>query len=295
MSFKMFFSYVIVFIVGMFVSTLFDFGEQSSNYSIDPLELSQQSDHHNNDQAVTSNESYIDSLQKMIAEYQAKLSSLEEDNQSLINDLIDSEGKLLATATKPTISKRINAMSDEEIYEKIGEVFKERYLENVDNPKAFAQRLTDIALSDEDEQSISENGIANSEVRISISQFPGYQEMTSDQLVVSQYRRLYVNMISSLPVPNGLIKWKSLTDEKVIMFRGLSFHSKNDSQYVWGIPKSEDGWQPGVYQVSIYQINNELTLLASKTYTVSEVIDEGPEQTPDVPQHDGPPIKMQRQ
>ena len=186
-------------------------------------------------------------------------------------------------------------MSDEEIYEKVGQVFKQRYLENVDNPRAFAQRLTDIALTDEDEQSVSENGTANSEVQISISQFPGYQEMTSDQVVVSQYRRLYVNMISSLPVPNGLIKWKNLSEDKVIMFRGLSFHSKNESQYVWGVPKSDDGWQPGLYQVSVYQINNELTLLATKTYTVSEVIDEGPEEVPEVPHADGPPLKMQRQ
>jgi len=75
----------------------------------------------------------------------------------------------------------------------------------------------------------------------------------------------------------------------------LSFHSRNDSQYVWGLPKNDEGWQPGQYQVSVYQINNELTLLATKVYSVTEVIDEGPEPVPDVPVVDGPPLIMQRQ
>ena len=288
----MFFSYLLVFFLGWFAST---FTHLDNN-----LPAPQFADNDiSSDQPVINSapqdDSYIDSLHKMISEYQNKLSILEDDNKSLISDLLDSEGKLSLMATKPTILKKINNMSDEEIYEKVSEVFNEKYLENVDNPKAFASRLTDIALTDEDEESVNAEGTANSEVQISISQFPGYQEMISNQVVVSQYRRLYVNMISSLPVPNGLIKWKNLSEDKVIMFRGLSFHSRNDSQYVWGLPKNDEGWQPGQYQVSVYQINNELTLLATKVYSVTEVIDEGPESVPDVPVVDGPPLIMQRQ
>lgn len=292
MSAKMIFSYIFVFIVGIIVSNLIGNNQMPV---VSPMPEVRLISEENTVATSTDDNSYVDSLHQLIDEYQQKLSALEDNNKALINDLLDTEGKLTLLAAKPTIDKKINNMSDEEIYEKVGQVFKERYLENVDNPKAFASRLSEIALSDEDEESIAENGIANSEVRISISQFPGYQEMISDQVVVSQYRRLYVNMISSLPVPNALIKWKNLSEDKVIMFRGLSFHSKNESQYVWGVPKDSNGWQPGQYQVSVYQINNELTLLASKVYSVSEVIDEGPEPVPDVPQVDGPPLKIQRQ
>jgi len=294
MSVKMLLSYIFVFISGIVLSTLINFGTEPEVTIIESNRGLDQSA----DTGKTNNQpenSYIESLHQLIAEYQAKLADLEDDNKSLFNDLLDSEGKLSAVVSKPTISKKIASMSDDDIYEKIGQVFKESYLENVDNPKAFAQRLTDIALTDEDEKSTNESGVANSEVRISISQNPGYQEMTSDQVVVSQYRRLYVNMTSSLPVPNGLIKWKNLSEDKIIMFRGLTFHSNNDSQYVWVRPKSDDGWQRGLYQVSVYQINNELTLLATKNYTVSEVIDEGPEEVPEVPHVDGPPLKLQRQ
>ena len=42
-------------------------------------------------------------------------------------------------------------------------------------------------------------------------------------------------------------------------------------------------------------MNNELTLLATKNYTVNEVIDEGAEEHPEVPEVDGPPLKIQRQ
>jgi len=288
----MFFSYLLVFFLGWFASTITHYENNLSSPQLANNDVSL-------DQPVINNtpqdDSYIDSLHKMISDYQNKLSILEDDNKSLISDLLDSEGKLSLMATKPTILKKINNMSDEDVYEKIGEVVRESYLENVDNPKAFASRLTDIALTDEDEESVSSDGTANSEVQISISQFPGYQEMSSNQVVVSQYRRLYVNMISSLPVPNGLIKWKNLSEDKVLMFRGLSFQSRNDSQFVWGLPKDSNGWKPGQYQVSVYQINNELTLLATKVYSVTEVIDEGPEPVPDIPVVDGPPIKMQRQ
>lgn len=290
----MFLSYLVVFIVGLSIPLVLNLGKDDVRQN---TTQNSQVDLNSNSDSIAdhSDRSYIDSLQKLIAEYENKLSSLEEDNQALLNDLLDSEGKVSALTAKPTISKKIQQMSDEEIYEKVGEVFKERYLKNIDNPKQFAQRLADVALSDDDEKTASEDGTANSEVRISVSRFPGYQEMTSDQVVASKNRRLYVNMISSLPVPNALIKWKNMTEDKVIMFRGLAFHSQNESQYVWGVPKDEDGWKPGVYQVSVFQINNELQLLATKTYSITEVIDEGPEPVPDVPQHDGPPKTILRQ
>jgi len=294
MSSKMYISYAIVFLVGMAVSVFLN--TFSDNHDLKTTEIT-------GDVEVSGellkesadNNSYINSLHKLIAEYQDKLSILEDDNQQLIKDLLDSEKQRLLLAQKPTISKKIAAMSDEEVYENLSKAFRQRYLENIDNPKLAAQRLTDIALTDEDEKKVTEEGLANNEVRISISHLPEYVEMTTDQVVASKYRRLYVNMVSSLPVPSALVKWKDLSNDKIIMLKGITFISRNESQHLWGRPKSGDGWEPGRYQVSVYQINNELTLLATKVYTVTEVIDEGPEPAPEVPLYDGPPLKTPRQ
>lgn len=289
MSFKMLLSYFLVFILGGFVS--FFIGNNETSVTLDRNDSTI-----SNIQGATSidqnNISYIDSLQRLIAEYKNKLSSLEDSNKELLSELLNSDAKLLHMASKSTVSNKIRNMSDEEVLDKVGHFFKERYLTNVSDYKSFASRLTDIALTDE--SSASSEATANIDVRISVSMFPGYEEMSGDQVVVSKFRRLYVNMISSYPVPNALIKWKNLSKDKMLLLSGLTFHSNNDSQFVW-IKPDDGGWSPGNYQVNIYQINNELSLLASKTYTVTEVLDEGLEPQPEVPSVDGPPLKILRQ
>lgn len=263
---KVLFSYFIIFILGWGGAILFS-DKQPQKVSIEHI---QTEDNLSTSNSNDSDSSSLELLSQLVDEYKSKLSDLQNENLELLDSLRLSNNQLSSVVDKAMISKKISSMSESDVKSKLETLFKPEHLNNIEDPKAFAEKLTDIAL--ENESSENETLL---DVRISVSGDSGYIESDSSPLKVSQYRRLYANILSSQAIGQALVKWKDLSNDELIYFKGLSFGKADNLQHVWTIPKG--GWKPGSYSVSLYSIEQNLTLIAVKQFNISDVYDDGPE------------------
>ena len=214
-------------------------------------------------------------LNKLLLEYEEKIAFLLNENESLSGKYLLSNTQLQALASKPDIEKKINNMSDSDIRKKLNLILDEDHISDIQDTRAFAGRLAEVAMESTDENSGSSEN-TNIDVRISISSEIGYHEMPTSDVVASKYKRLYANILSAEALDYVLVKWKNVSTDELLFYKGVSFNPVIDDQFIW--TKPENGWERGVYQINIYKIDDELQLLANKRFTVSDVIDEGPEE-----------------
>lgn len=221
----------------------------------------------------------ISSLRLLIQDYEEKINSLITENSGLSEKLLADE-KLLALASKTDINRQIDMMSDTSIRKKINLVIDDDQLENISDTNKFAKRMAEVALEGSDENS-GETDRTNVDVRINISHELGYQEMPTNQIVARKYKRLYANILTSPLLDYILVRWKNLSTNETLVYKGIGLNQNFDYQYVWA--KAKDGWEVGDYQINIYKISDNLELLASKQYQIIESIDDGPEVFSDEP------------
>jgi len=281
---KVLFSYFSVFILGL-VAAMFFSGEQIREIPIKDILTDAKVSRLGANNGFDSG--YLDSLNQLVSEYKLKLSELEDENSELLESLRLSNSQLASVVDKAVIAKKISSMTDADVKSKLEKLFKSDHLKDIENPKAFAEKLTDIALEDKS----NENEHQEFDVRISVSGNSGYIESNDSPLKVSQHRRLYANILSSQAIGQALVKWKDLSNDELIYFKGLTFGRADNLQYVWTIPNG--GWKPGKYSVSLYSIDQNLSLISIKYFTIMEVYDEGPEPPYDTSQEGSVKMKAQ--
>ena len=264
-------SYFIVFLLGGVGSYLFlDDGEivekQATAYikSNNPVIVESEPD-----------KSRLNSLQRIIDEFKDQLASLEEENNSLLESLRLSNSKLTSVLDKDLITKKINTMSEDDLRSKLKSVVRDEHLEGIEDAKAFAHRLAEVVAEDEIDTDIDENQTVNTDVKVSVSRDYYYIDAINPDLVASKSRRLYANIYSTQPLGDAFVKWKNITTDELISIRSLNIGNAENRQYVWTIPKG--GWTTGVYSVTLYSIDESLKPLAINRFTITNVVDEGPE------------------
>lgn len=276
--FKQISIYSFIFILGVLISYLL-FGNNNSNKPMHQPDVmdNQISDSRNNQ----GEESADDYLAALLVQYEKTIASLQNQNDSLLKQTSFSENQFIAMSSKPTIERKINSMSDSAVLKKLGLIFSDEQMENIQNPKDFARRLTEVALEESTDNQSGSTENTNVDVRISISHSIGYQEAADELLVASKFKRLYANILSSEIMEAVLVKWKNLSTGELLFYKGISLNQLDGPQFIWAKPKN--GWETDTYQINMYKIGAELQLLASKQFTISNVIDDGPEQVSDEP------------
>jgi len=268
-------TYVFIFLLGGFVFKITNdaFFENSDEKKTRPESVAELN---NEPFKITDNPDDDDYLNKLLIEYEKKIESLLDENETLVGKYLSSNTQLQALTTKPSIEKKIKNMSDSDLRNKINLVIDDSQFSDIHDTKAFASRLAEVAMESPDDKSGSTDS-TNIDVRISISRTIGYQEMTTSGVVASKYRRLYANILSSEVLDYVLVKWKNVSTDEFLFYKGLTFNPNSDSQFIWTKPR--DGWETGVYQINIYKIDDKMELLAEKRFTITDVFEDGSEET----------------
>ncbi|MCW9013588.1 MAG: hypothetical protein OQL06_07375 [Gammaproteobacteria bacterium] len=210
-----------------------------------------------------------------LAESDSTIKYLQEMNESLSSLLSGKKNEIAALLAKPSLHEKINSMSDEELLEKLLLMFKEDDLAGIENKKQMALRLTEIALGDEEIDTSMVTGT------VAVTTIPEHVDYASEFLNIKQYDTLYAHLSTSDKLEKTLVKWTNLSTGKIMLFKKMAFVPEELQKYVSMRPKG--GWVEGDYQVSLYNINQGLTVLASTTYTVQTVQESEPPARPDGP------------
>jgi len=221
---------------------------------------------------------YLSALEKLLLEYEDKLSSLQDVNKLLQAKLSLTDSKKTLISVVPSFRKKIQHMSENEVKEELYTLFRHKHqLKNVDSYKDFALNFVDLALKEDKLPENIEDGNHLIDVRISISKNSVYIDVSEDNFQASKYHKLYANISASPALKNVMLKWKNLTTGELLKYQVIGTAAENDILYVWARPSS--GWEVGTYQVSLHKLDNAMTLISQRLYRINSVIDEGPEPT----------------
>lgn len=167
-------------------------------------------------------------------------------------------------STTESLIKAIELASDHEISEFIHAkgILDKDVLDAISNKQSAAKRLLDIALHKEDEGS----SLLVTQVSFT-DEFLHEQYFLFKESFYAEDRNIYaVFETQAETTEKVLVKWMRKEDGKVLLFKNMPIDIGEETNYI--NISARNGWQPGAYQVSIYNTRDELKLLASGEYRV---------------------------
>lgn len=137
-------------------------------------------------------------------------------------------------------------------------------LDSVWDQRAFVKRLTDVALND-----ILVSPEEPAEPLLGPVTFSGNPGFDGPRERFSQAELVVFAEFDSISFdrPEVLVKWFRIGDGRVFLFEQMPIRP-NQGNHVW--LKNENGMEPGLYQVDIYEVSQEMPLLSSGQYQVHE-------------------------
>lgn len=221
-------------------------------------------------------DSYLSALEQLLNDYEDEISSLKDFNQGLLSKTALVDNQKMMSSLLPSLRDKIKYMSKEDVKDKLTKVFPhEHQLENIKDYKGFATRLADVAMQ---EDAIPENlndADFVQDITIFFYRNNGYIDSSSDSFPMSKFHKLYANITADPPLTKFMSKWKNLRTGELIKYQAHGVKGGHALDYTSAIPPA--GWQKGKYQVSIYSLDDSLTMLAQKTYTITSIVDDGKE------------------
>lgn len=267
------FSYLLVFCLGWFLFPLIN--TQDTQTEFNKLKFNETTN-----SIIISNDipdqSYLKNLQNLLSEYESKIENLVDSNNLLQSKLSLLDNQKTVMSFLPSFRKKIENMSEKDVKDSLYKLFKkEEQLSKVNDHKAFAMRFVDLAVEeDELPENLNERNVIQ-DVRISISRSTDSLDFSTENFHVSKFYKLYGVILADPPLKDLVLKWKNLNTGEIIKYQVISFSVTGDIQYVWARPNA--GWDVGVYQISLHELNDDMSIIARKLYRISSVVDEGPE------------------
>jgi hypothetical protein len=139
-------------------------------------------------------------------------------------------------------------------------------LKNSADPKAFAQRLAQLAM-----EGLLHTGPEPTQAASVI--FTDGLVPPVDGEVPAGVRKIIGDgpVLASFPMGSYendevFVKWTRVDDPKIMLFNHYPIRPEQDFNYVWLRPK--EGWEPGEYQVNFYSADDTMTPLAEGRYVI---------------------------
>jgi hypothetical protein len=198
-----------------------------------------------------------------------KISELESQNLKLSRQIEQMDLPISSDVTVPELMDRVDLLPADLIYQQLGRIFDEEYLDSIEDPHEFAKQLIDVAIS---EGGISDrDGLtadADVAVEFSFSPVPGMREFSTLD-VVKQHDRVFVHFNTSATYPSLIVRWQHLETGEILQFSPLELLG-NQEKYISLQPRS--GWKRGDYEVSVFDLSAENQLVGTGTYWLNDVV-----------------------
>lgn len=142
-------------------------------------------------------------------------------------------------------------------------------LTQIDDKRAFAKRLLEVALEDQ-EPPEEEDGPLSFDIQFSRSPMYGKQ-MISQDIAVSKFEPLFAHIVTADDLGEVILKWQDVGSGEILTFKKV--HIGPGSQtYLSAVPM--DGWQESVYRVSLNSMDASVDLMGASAYSIAEVYGE---------------------
>lgn len=212
-------------------------------------------------------------LRKALLRARAQISNLESRNKALAEQ-VDLLGIPLADdLTYDELLLRVDRLPPDLVRELLMQVFDDAYVENLDNPNAFARDMIDIALQEDLSEDLEEE-FEPVGISFSLSPIRGLRSFTSLN-EVEQYDRIFTHFIAAQSYPNMIVRWQHRESGEIVQFGPLQL-SDNQGQYLSLQPQA--GWREGVYQVSVFDLDSDRRLVGTSSFRLETIIEQDAEQ-----------------
>lgn len=171
-----------------------------------------------------------------------------------------------STSKRKALRDKISKLSEESIREKLLYAFSKEGVDEIKDMHKFANRLTDVALGNEEDHSDS----YTAQIHFTTSPIPDSGYFASNT-AVGQFDIVFAHIQATGPLGKVVVKWINQTTGEVLLLSNRTLNSAGFPQYVQLTPAN--GWIPAAYQVSIYSMDDKMTPYGSGNYTISNVVE----------------------
>jgi hypothetical protein len=199
------------------------------------------------------------------------ISQLESDNAALSYQIKKFGFSLNSDSTESDLLSRIDRLPETLINQQLEMLFDNKYLEGIDDKKAFAKKIIEIALAEVEDDTIDIDTDENTYIEIifSLSPVTGIRRFyTISELEV--YDTIFAHFTTATVYPNLIARWEHAGTGEILRMGPLTLQ---DSQNGYLSLKPKSGWKPGYYRVSLFDIDNNQKVVGSSRYLVDNVID----------------------
>lgn len=190
----------------------------------------------------------------------AYLLRVNQELLSKLNNINQSKKNLLK------IEKMIDELPKDYLSEQLKKKLKIPSLENIDNIHDFSKNLFNKAVEDN-----NYDDLENIDIQFSFSPILGKQQFAGTTKAATNDKIFAYIGTDSKKTRNVIVKWKKTKGNELINFRYFAVSANSSYNYIAASPLK--GWATGSYRVSVYDIDNQLTPLASKTYSISDIVE----------------------
>ena len=212
-------------------------------------------------------------LKKELTLAKSEIKDLENLNARLAEQIEHMELPISPSVDYPELVNKIDNLPLPLINEQVGKLFDNYALQQVNDTRAFAKRLLEVTLTDQEENSIE------MDITFSTSTQAGVRPL-SDRASVAKFESIFGHIRTSSQLnENVVVKWQNLGTGEILALTNQSLNANGREQYIWARPKK--GWQAGSYKASIYSMDDHVTPLGSGIFTIVTVIDNQAERNSD--------------
>jgi hypothetical protein len=168
------------------------------------------------------------------------------------------------------LKERIDHLPEIFINKQLEQVFDENYLDSVNDRRALAKKLVDVALADGNPMSSDMENMesANIEIEFSLSPIPGLRQF-GNSVEIDQHDKIFAHFISSADHTNLMVRWLHRDTGEILIFSPLKLY-QDQGKYISLTPRN--GWQPGSYMIGLFDLNNNQKLVTSRAYTIDNIL-----------------------
>ena len=192
------------------------------------------------------------------------ISSLQKMNENLETQIEQLNLPISSSMTYPDLVDKIDKLPISFINNQLGYLFDKETINQLEDSRAFSKRLLEVALEESDDNNQSDMAT------IAFSKSPAYGiRMIEQNIEVNAGDSIFAHILPNETLEEFIVKWQYQNTGEILLFKKQTILPNKDNQYVWLRPKK--GWQPGVYTVSIYSMDDSVSPIAVNSYNIVSV------------------------
>jgi hypothetical protein len=210
----------------------------------------------------------IHKLNQQLKLAKSEIDDLQSKNSNLAKQIEQMDLPVSPSMEYPELIAKIDDLPLPLINEQLDKLFDNYALKRINNPRGFAKRLIDVALTDQEESTIELN------ITFSTSPLAGVRPL-SESTSITKDDTVFAHITTSASLDETVIvKWRDLRTGEILSLTNQAMNTNGREQYVWMRPKK--GWQPGRYGVSVYSMDDQVSPLGSAAFNLVAVSDPQP-------------------